>query len=343
MQQENNTVDYYNVGTSIEDLYVSSSSLKHINPDEGGSPANFKSFIEGGQDISDKPYIQLGQHIHTWHEDRENFAIAEVPKPTEKLGEIADKIIELVQQGNIYDDALVKYVIESTNYQANWKMETRITKVNDGTFEYINEVLEAKENNQIFMTVSEAEKVQNATEAIQNHPAASKLIFVDQDFSDLKHFKELIIIREIAIGETRLKLKSRIDNITIDVENRVVKLVDLKTTSQGVHAYLKSFKHWRTYRQLAFYKSMLSWWVHQTFGGRGWRFEYYIIGVETNKLQQCVVYRIDSQWIKKGSEEAMSLLHRIAYHKHTGNWSWTKEELEGDYILNIPYEEDTKV
>lgn len=171
--------DYYQKGRSIEDLYISASSLQYINPEEGGSPKAFVDFIENG--IEETKNMRLGTIIHKYHEDRDNFKIAEVAKPTEKAGEVADKIIQLVRDGEVYSEAIIKFAVESLQYQSNWKMETRINKIIDTCDAYIQEVLEAEENNQIFLTESEIEPVKRGCEAIENHPVASKLAFYSKD------------------------------------------------------------------------------------------------------------------------------------------------------------------
>jgi hypothetical protein len=359
--------DYYEIGNSMEDLHVSSSSLKYINPEEGGSPLLFKDFIEGGQDISHKPSIILGRNIHAWHEDKDSFKIASVPKPSEKLGLIADRVIELCQQGNEASSDTYFQVIQEQNYYANRWGDKVVGKLIADTMDacdaYVYEYLEAKEEGLVFLTEAQAETVRNGCEAIQNHPAANQLLFPECDFSDKLHIKEAEIFLPYT-DEVKVKgasmpfqlwLKSKIDSITIDFEKRVINIIDLKSSGKPVHNYGNSFRAWRIYRQLAFYYNMvkrsglqLSSSLSAVYNERmiealeSFEYRFYIVAIETSKLQQCVVHEVDRLWIDEGNVELNTLLKRIGYHSITKNWSYSIEEVKNNYILPLVYEAKDK-
>lgn len=351
-------IDYYQVG-SREDIVVSSSSFKYIDPTRGGSPQAFLDFMDNGGGVDTKS-TRIGTLVHKWHENRDNFKIAEVIKPSEKLGQIADKVIDLIKQGGNGSPEDYEQAIREIEYYKNrWDkgMSKLIDDVMASCDEYVTEYLLAKENNQIFLTATEVEPVRNACQAIENHPVARNLLFYQENGIDnIKAFTEVEVywteIRTIKInGEEKLvnvKCKAKIDKLVIDFERNIVKIIDLKTTGQGAYYYNETnFKTYKTYQQLSFYIVAATEFYNQYMKTKmfpeNWNFEAYIVAVETNKLQQCVVYKINKEWIIQGARELNRLLNRIAWHQETKKWSYSIEEERNDYILNIPYVEDIKV
>ena len=71
--------------------YVSNSSLKYINPEQGGS---LKEFFTGNHHFS-SPSLILGSAVHSQILQPEEFTISsKCNKPTAKLGQVADGIIK---------------------------------------------------------------------------------------------------------------------------------------------------------------------------------------------------------------------------------------------------------
>lgn len=345
-------VDYYKVGNK-DDIVVSSSSLKHIDPERGGSPQDFLRFLEEG--FGETPSMKVGSLIHAWHEDKENFKIAEVVKPSEKAGQIADEIIRLVNQGNVYTEALIEEVIDRFEYQKNWKQETRINKIIEQCEPYINEVIGAIEDNQVFLTATQLEPVQNACEAIEKHPVANDLLFYSETgFDNVKSFTEIeiyweeeVILKQVEKPIT-VKLKAKLDKLILDFDKKIATVVDLKTTSRGAYHYGETnFKQYKTYQQLGFYSIAAGTILQQKYKLSleeldNWNFRGVIVSVETNKTQQCVVYEVDNMWISKGVDEILKLLKRVAWHQFHNKWSYSIEEEKNGYILNISYVEGDK-
>lgn len=339
-------VDYYEQGSSKE-IVVSSSSLKYIDPESGGSPQAFLDFLDNG--IEETAAMRKGTIIHKYHEDKDKFFISKVLKPTEKAGEVADKIIELVKQGNDYTDALVEYVVKELNYQSNWKMETRVKKIIEQCHDYINEVLTVQEDNLIYVTATELEPIQRACEAITKNDKANKLTFYsNDDLAESVSFKELELIFTNTFpitghGHIDITTKCKIDNVIIDVKNKVIRIVDLKTSVTAAHAYGKSILSWSVYRQIAFYSGCVQEWLRKNdFDITDYTFKWYVIAVETAKLGQCVVYELGTNLILKGLAEIHDLYQRIGYHMISNNWIQSLEEVAGKGVILIDIENESQ-
>lgn len=343
--------DYYSVG-SKEDIVVSASSLQHIDPEQGGSPKAFIEFLESGSE--ETPSMRTGTLIHLYHEDPDNFKVAEVLKPSEKLGLIADYVIEKVREGVIYSSNLIQEAIEYVSYYSNrWgKMEKLIDEVIQSVDAYIQEVVTAKENNQVFLTATQLEPVTEAIAALESHPVAKSFILSkDCDISNTKVYTELerygtfegAFEDDGLTTNFQVKYKAKIDKLIINFDEKVVNLIDLKTTSKGAYIYHQTnFGKYKTYRQISFYDLVVrDFLIEQGHNPDEFKFKYFITVVETNKTRQCAVYQVSKLWIEKGVKEVKELVSRIAWHKSTGNWSYSSEEIANDYILPLAYVENT--
>lgn len=341
--------DYYSVG-SKEDIVVSSSSLQYIDPEQGGSPKAFIEFLESGSE--ETPAMKTGTLIHLYHEDPDNFKVAEVLKPSEKLGQIADYVIDRIKQGEIYSSSLIQDGIVEVNYYANrWKnIDKLVDEVISATDAYIQEVVTAKENNQVFLTTTQLEPVTEAIEALSAHPKAKGFILnKDCDISNRKVYTELerygvftgVVQEDDLETEFQVRYKAKIDKLIIEFDKKEVNVIDLKTTSKGAYIYSENnFGKYKTYRQISFYDlAVRDFLIELGYDPNEFKFNYFITVVETNKTRQCVVYRVSKKWIAKGTSEIKTLIARIAWHKRTGNWSYSSEEVANDYIIPLPYVE----
>lgn len=341
--------DYYKVGTK-EDITISNSSLTYINPEQGGSPLAFLNFFEVNKEETEKQYKRTGILIHKWAEDRKGFCVSSVNKPTEKLGQVADLIVQQVKEGALHTDELALACAKAINYQSNWKDDTILKNVNAGTDEYVQEMIKCYEDNLIFLTKVESETIDNCTTSIRKHKLANELLFmVDNDFSNKKTYKELEIywskefenlVNKDNIGKFAItvKFKAKLDDLTIDFENKKIILNDPKTTSSGAYSFYKSFESWHYYRQIAFYIWAIKEWAKQNdIDLTDFTWECNNIAIETSGLYQVVVWRIPQEWIDKGKKEYQELVQRVVWHIANKEWSYTKEEIENGY-MTIPLE-----
>lgn len=344
--------DYYKVG-SREDIVVSNSSLSYINPLQNGSPVAFLDFFEEKQE-KEKNYYRMGHLIHKWAEDRESFVIAECPRPSEIMGLIADRVIaEIEFNGVEFTRELASDISLTMNYQKNWKPETRLKNVYDGIETYINDYIN-REEDKTYLTEAEYTTVKKSTEAVEKHPVAKELLFMqDTDFSNKKVYRELEIYwnkvfpfhdNSYNIGESRpimLKFKAKLDSLVIDFDSKVVTYTDPKTSSAGAYSFGTSFSNYKYYRQQAFYNwAIREFSKQQEFNLTGFTFLNRNIVIETNNLFQVTVYNISEDWLKRGTKEYQELVKRLVYHTATNQWNYSLEEMSNNLIIEIPYEEE---
>lgn len=339
--------DYFSVGTR-DNIVINNSKLSDIDPESNGSPQKFLASFDN-QEV-EKSYYKMGHLIHKWQEDRKAFKVSEVEKPAEKLGIVADNIIAEVKAGAIFNDELCLSVGRLTGYQKNWKDDTLKKNIVEQAGAYITEVIEAEENNCVYITKRESETVDSCVIAVEKHPVAKNLLFgQDEDFSNKKVYKELeiywtkefnFLLPDGQVIVVELFFKAKLDSLCIDFDNKTITYTDPKTTSQGAYGFSKSFEAYKYYRQQAFYNWAIREWAKQNnIDLTGFVFKNYNIVIETSNLFQVTVYEITEDWLEKGKQEYQKLIKRLVEHIATNQWNYSLEEMNNDLVLTIPFKE----
>ena len=121
-----------------------------------------------------------------------------------------------------------------------------------------------------------------------------------------------------------LKYKMKIDNWTIDTENKVLTLNDLKTSYKPAAWFMNpeygSMYHYHYYRQFALYGDILQLYCMKEYGftPKTWDFKANVLVVSTSDPYESQCYPISDKLIRKGRCEYMQLLKRVAYYEMFG-------------------------
>ncbi len=83
--------DYFSVDA------ISKSRLDAIDPEMNGSPTKYLNFINQDEERKISIDMERGSLIHKYVEDPKKFIVLEVDKPSDKLGEVADYVINNFQ------------------------------------------------------------------------------------------------------------------------------------------------------------------------------------------------------------------------------------------------------
>lgn len=344
----NQEQDYFKVGTR-DHIVISNSSLSYIEPEMGGSPQAFLDFFTEKNE-AEKSYYRIGHLIHKWAEDRDLFAIASCPKPTEVMGVIADRVIQEIEANGVaFTRELASDISLMMGYQRNWKPETRLKNVYDGVEAYVNDYI-TRDEEKTYLTEAETITIESCVKSIEKHPIAKDLLFMqDVDFSNKSVFKELEIywtkvfkftLPSGEIIEVTVRFKAKLDSLCIDFDNKTITYTDPKTTSAGAYSFLKSFEAYKYYRQQAFYNWAIREWAKQMqVDIEGFTFKNYNIVIETNGLFQVAVYDVGPQWIFRGNNEYQKLVKRLVEHMATNQWNYSLEEYKNGMTIEIPFKE----
>ena len=129
----------------------------------------------------------------------------------------------------------------------------------------------------------------------------------------------------------QVKCKSLLDGLTLDFKNKKVIIYDLKTTQKLWH-FEDSINQYDYLRQLAYYTMAVRWYLYTecSENWKDWKFEYYIIGIDTTGSYEIRVFKIDEAAVLAKMYTIAGALMDIAWHQSTGKWDHSRSYYEGD-------------
>lgn len=335
--------DYYEVGKiksieEIDNIVISNSSLSLINPEEGGHPKKFLDFFLGQAEDEEKRHFEFGKIVHKLLEGMEGFVIAKNPRPAEKAGIIADRIVSGILEEvktvteasiegclDVIDNWILDYARREGYGGKTYKDETILSKLKPEVEPYVREKLENPERD--FLTEQEYRNYEKMRVTIQKDPAAVKILGeVDEFNPDVTIYKELEIFFEV----NGFRFKAKIDRVRVNTKEKTIDIVDFKTTSKDISTYWESFEKHHTYRQMFLYLVALE--KHFNLD-ETWSSRMGILVMQKG-TEFCELLGINGSYEKFASSEVESLLERITYHKKKKIWDVSFESLEGYNLLS---------
>lgn len=286
--------DYYQQG-SREDVIISNSFLNALDPELGGSPQKAIAFFDRQDEKEESKQMENGKIIHSYAEKPDQFGIAEIPRPSDTMGDLCDEFYRLVSTQNITEDER-KDIVISSDLKTDGGRSAEILETKKAY-----EDLSVRSSNSIETLIMYFRKARRNVNAYRTYKEATVINKVIND-GGIEYIKQLvklenkviltltdkdkienvikslrnnpIVNRHLALGDqfdTNVvikeldiyctlkfrKVKVRIDSIYIDFENQTIYINDLKTTSKSI-AYIKNvIEDRKYYRQVKFYELVL--------------------------------------------------------------------------------------
>ena len=222
--------------------YISNSKLGLLNPDEGGSMEKYLAGYSSGYSES----FELGSAVHAKLLQPEFYEVSHIQKPGGKLGLFADKVYEYEKSGISRDEAIEKASI-SANYYSGKLTDKRLTSALEASIPYWEERALWESNNtfekeQIYLSSTVHDKYQQCVSGLIKNKKLMKTLYPETLLGDAEVYNEYAIFADVDVTidgkTTRLKLKSKLDNFTINHETRELTLNDVKTTGKPVGFFM---------------------------------------------------------------------------------------------------------
>jgi len=330
--------------------YVSNSSLKHLNPDEGGSAYNYIN----RRDIQSNS-IELGSAVHRAVLEGDKYVLAEVDKPSGKGAEVIERAYAIVVRDGIgYEDA-VALAAHDCDYYKGALTRTRIESIIESGREYFEFLKSTTDtSNLIILPLEQREKFLKAIASINENKQISELINPSNGVFDVRSFSEdvLIGVAEITYLEdgmevtSEIDVKCKIDNWSIDLDNKVITINDLKTTSYAIQNFMGkwvkdnepisptdktvqeidkflpgSFQKYHYHRQMSMYVSMLINHCVEAYlitDLSDWTINVNMIVAETVAPFNAYTFVVPRTWLEAGDAELRRLLSLLAWYQRNG-------------------------
>lgn len=239
--------------------YISNSRLSLINPAQGGSPEKF--FFGGFNNFSDS--LIFGSACHQLVLQPESYFVVEtIDRPTGKTGYIADYTYN--KSGHVPTreqllEASKKYDFYKGNPSES-KLEELISKCNNywrnrALFEHSLQ----SEQLPIYLSARDRERLNGCISNLNKNPKIQELLHPTSMVQEPITANEKTILLDVLVDDSFiLKLKSKLDNYSIDLDLETITVNDLKTTGKMVNLFDEAIDKYHYYRELAMYAYLLN-------------------------------------------------------------------------------------
>lgn len=304
--------------------YISNSGLKWIDPKSGGSPQLFKNHPK-----LKSTSLAIGSAVHEVLLQPESFALApKVNKPSAKLGEVIDEIPNFLTEGVELDDAIKQAALKVDYFTAS--INSKIDSIKDAYNKYTENVakLGAPPEGKEWVIVSDKDwDVVNACiNSCTSNEQIMDLLHPKDPFGDPtgeSYCEDAFFMNYIVIYKGKqcatLRFKMKADNWTINFDEKLITLNDLKTTGKSVNLFMSdegSFNHFSYARQMFVYGEILWYYCIRRYGvskEQGWRFKSNMLVVETIPNNWSRAFYVSDSQLQEGRKMLRECLCRVAY------------------------------
>ena len=302
--------------------YISNSRLKLMNPEQGGSPELYKLGL-GSTECSDSLYF--GSAVHEMVLQPNDFAVAPITtRPTAKLGFMADVLYKsFAEKGEITDEDVINASNKIDYYKG--KMTTdRIQFVKTSCIDYLNgrrdweSKMQGDSREFIYLDSKSFNKLDLCLASVKSNENIQKLLHPQGILETPISLNEATLLMDVIATvdgqEVKLQLKAKLDNLSIDLENNIITLNDLKTTGHILTDFgTGSFVRYHYARQMAMYLWMLKLYAQKTYSLEHSKMYANMMLVSTIPDYRSGLYRCHNQEIADGFREFKRLLRMVAY------------------------------
>ena len=299
--------------------YISNSSLSLLDPANNGS---IKKFLDGYKNDYSESF-ELGSAVHLECLQKGEYKIIDIDKPTSKLGVFSEKLYDLRKKGLPIYKAIQEASIQA-NYYANKLNDKKIKNALTQLLPYYLQRLELPEDNYVILPSRLYEKYTMMMKSINSNKKFLAKLNPNDEFKDnVKIYNEYAILCEIDIDGRIIKFKGKLDNFTVDEENKKITLNDLKTTGKPINYFMGnyiykengerqwyngSFQRYNYYRQLAVYLILLKKALPQY---SDYSYNCNMLVVEALPDYKSDIFKVSLKHLQQGLEEFKNLLKLV--------------------------------
>lgn len=299
------------------------------------SPKYFYEKLKGNIKDEEIAAFKKGSMIHMYllQEDEfwNNYVILdyEIPKSKEQrlFCELYSNSIELDHNLRLSKAFLGAYTIKSMSEN---KILSEALKLYNKYTDYIKYL---NIQDKIVISWNDLAQLKTIKQNILNHKKAKTLLFNDSpDCETHNEFHINWVFRISTDTDTTIDCKSLIDRFIIDHKNKIIKLIDIKTTVSTATFNTDSFWKYEYGRQLAFYWLAIEWYFNEELklDFTIYKKETYILAIQNNGLFTIKVFRIATEILNDYKQEITELLTDINWHKLNNLWEHNRAYYEGD-------------
>lgn len=300
--------------------YISNSRLGLINPEQDGSPEKF--FI--GFKPTYSAAFDLGTGVHCMTLQSDLFTVCEeVDKPTAKMGALADRLYN-IHKGEIPSKESICEQATIIDYYKGNLSQNQIDNVISKCTDYWQsrasfEASYTGDKEVLYFDPKSRETVLKCVTALENNRKVQKLLhpsgLIENPISECEQAILLDILVEVDNNQKFiLKLKSKLDNYTIDKESGIVTVNDVKTIGKIVSEMPNNIAKFHYNREIAMYSWLLSLCAKKYYGMGNLTVKGNYLVVSTIPGHYTKVIPMTKKMFMEGWNEFKQLLRLVAKH-----------------------------
>jgi hypothetical protein len=301
---------------------VSATGLSYL----ASSPKAYRNYKDK-QDESTETHFEIGKAIHMRVLEPEKFdehyyvMEAEAPGDGTNMRIFIDRYFHYTQ--NEFDPEMAKEMAyKESGYKTKFDTVWKNFEEKENYVAYWDALNDSA--GKIILSPKDELVIENCFASIMNHKVAEALFNIDP--TDGKTYLTEEDIRW-KMPSFDFQMRSILDRAIIDPENKVVNIIDLKTTSKNVHKFEYSYENFSYYRQMAFYGHAVMWYIENVLNENrnDWAITTAIVAVQTNGFHETAVYAPSPTDMHIGHDEILNLLTRMEWHFDNDKWDFPME------------------
>lgn len=306
--------------------YISNSRLSLINPEQDNDPEAFFEGLSKHNKYSDA--LIFGSAVHELTLQPELFELAEsVDRPTAKMGFMADALYPIYIKGKLCNDDVIK-ASDKIGYYKDKMNQDRINNVIESCTPYWECRKRYEEGvapgiTPIYLDAKSTDRVKECVRALEENETIQKLLHPDGLIQAPISENEQAILLDVKVkvpgyDEFILRIKSKLDNYTIDTETNSVTVNDVKTIGKIVSEFPNNFERFHYHRELALYSWLMTLVAKKFYDMDNCTVTSNCLVVSTIPKFYTKVYRVSKADFRKGWNEFKYLLKLVAHYYSKG-------------------------
>ena len=305
-------------------------------------PAYFRNMLDGKEKGLDLPQLRKGTMIHEFLLQSDQFwndyVLFDGEKPksaqAQKFCENLINTVEIELNKQLSDAYRKSYSIVGKSED---KILSEALKISVEYKDYI----EAIKSKKILISQYDLDQLIKIQHNVEEHKLAKQLLQKAGDYSNIHVYHEFQINWDYLVEDelnhgalTPIACKSLLDSCTFNFDTRTCTIMDIKTTAKLWH-FEDSMKEFDYCRQLCFYQEAVYWYltnVLELSNGEidKWRFEFYIIAIDTTGSNEIRVFRLATPQITSRGVTIHDFMRVYLWHLGTENWDHSYDYYTGD-------------
>lgn len=246
--------------------------------------------------------------------------------PDLELIDFPDEILDILMEINLHQS-----LKDDKKAPFNTGDDKRVMKVTESKYTNYFSYLVATQDGREIIDSGTLDRCSKRAELLKNHAQVRELLGMDResDGNNYQVYNEMPWKMELPDGFS-FGLKGILDNMTVDVENKLVRISDLKTTGKSVTQFPESVETWDYWLQAAIYLQLAMDFLKDVLDDT-WKIEVRFIVID--RFNQIYPWQVSNGTLATWVAKMWEKLKKLEFHYTNKDYSLPYEFITGEKIL----------